>query len=398
MSCYDRGSNMDNQQLYIKEIDDWKGKVSKGSLLEYRIQRLFFAMGYYTKTGVIIKSGQGATADVITDLDVYGIYIHKNFTSKRIWADCKSGKAKPLERISWIKGIRSTIRIDDIVFVKSGVRTNTKQFAHRSGIMVLDESILSKLESDYEVDANDWSGPWNPGTQENMLAQLKAIDKSTRGICSRSSDFIASAYWSLGEYARLKKCITAIRELGDLLQLFQGKREYSILKWAICQLVPMFALATLNICRELYFLNDYEKILIIDDNLISSEIPIDKRTDIVNATYKIAQGIIEQQYPGVHFPSLDSSLGLKPPVYYEKFHDLIFRITKNPNQYYDVLRLLDYSLQEYCLCNTKIDETTLGKRIPNYRNAYIGEKTLLHFIIDICNIPLDFFTPILHNR
>jgi len=390
---------MDNEQLYIKEIGNSKEKVlSKGSLLEYRIQRLFFAMGYYAKTGVIVKSGQDAIADVITDLDVYGIYLHKNFTSKRIWADCKSGKAKPLERISWIKGIRSLIRIDDIIFVKSGVRTNTKQFAHRSGIMVLDESILSKLESDYEVAADDWSGPWNPRTQENMLTMLKAIDKTTRGICSRSSDFIASTYWCLGEYARLKKCITAIRELGELLQFFQGKREYPILKWAICQLVPMFVLATLNICRELYFLTDSEKASIINDNLISSEIPISKRTDIVNATYKMAQGIIQQQYPGAHIPSLDLSLSLIPPKYFEKFCDLILRITGSPNQYYDVLRLLDYSLQEYCLTNTKLDESILERKIPNYRNAYIGEKTLLHFISDVCNIPQEFFVPLLHNK
>lgn len=390
---------MDSEQLYIEEMGNSKEKaLSKGALLEYRIQRLFFAMGYYTKTGIIVKSGQDAGADVITDLDVYGIYIHKNFTSKRIWADCKSGKAKPLERISWIKGIRSTIRIDDIIFVKSGVRTNTKQSAHRSGIMVLDESMLSKLESDYEIDADDWSGPWNPRTQVSMLAKLKAIDKTTRGICSRSSDFIASAYWSLGEYARLKKCITAIRELGDLLQLYQGKREYPILKWAIYQLVPMFTLAALNICRELYFLTDPEKVSIIKDNLISSEIPLSKRADIANATYKIAQGIILQQYPGAHIPSLDLSLSLKPPIYFEKLCDLIFRITKSPNQYYDVLRLLDYSLQEYCLCGAKIDESILDRRIPNYRNAYIGEKTLLHFIADVCSIPQEFFAPILRNK
>lgn len=390
---------MDSEQLYIKEISNSKEKViTKGSLLEYRIQRLFFAMGYYTKTGIIVKSGPDAVADIITDLDVYGVYIHKNFTSKRIWADCKSGKAKPLERISWIKGIRSTIRIDDVIFVKSGVRTNTKQFAHRSGIMVLDESILSKLESDYEVDMNDWSGPWNPRTQENMLKTLRSIDKNTRGICSRSADFIESTYWSLDEYARLKKCITAIRELGVSIQLVQENFEYSILKWAIFQLIPMFALATLNVCRDLYFLADSEKISIIRDNLISSEIPISKRADIVNATYKMAQGIIQQQYPGTYMPSLDLSSSLTPPKYFEKFCDLILRITGNPNQYYDVLRLLDYSLQEYALTNTKIDESILERKIPNYRNAYVGEKTVLHFISDVCNIPRKFFVPLLNSQ
>lgn len=382
----------DNKQVTFGEIENsQKMTISKGALLERRIQRLFFAMGYYTKNNIIIKSSQEFGADVITDLDVYGVYVHNNFTSKRLWADCKSGRAKPLERISWLKGIRSTIKIDDIIFVKSGVRTTTKQFAHRSGIMVLDEPMLTKLETDYGVDPTDWSGPWNPATQDDKIARLRSIDKSNRGICSRAADFISSTYWTLEEYARVKKCITAIRGLGESLQLCRDITERSVISWGIYQLVPMFTLATLNICRELYFLNDTEKYPIIKDGLISGEIPINKRAALIDATYKMAQGIIQQQYPTTKVPDLDLSLALKPPAYFKKFYDLVLRITSRPIQYYDVLRLLDYSLQEFSLNSKQPDENEMIKRFPSYENARFGEKTILHFILDVCDISQDVF-------
>lgn len=389
---------MSNEQLSFEnnKTSSSKKTVSKGTMLEYQMQRLFFAMGYYSKTDIIVRSSKEAIADVITDLDAYGVYIHKNFTSKKIWADCKSGKAKPLERISWIKGIRSTIQVDDIIFVKNGVRVSTKQFAHQSDIMVLDETLILKLEADYDINTNDWSGPWNPKLQQNMIPRLRELDKISRGICFRSADFISSSYWYLGNYSRVKKCITAIRDLKTYEQTCLNDEQHKIVKWAILQLIPMFTLATLNICRELYFLNDHDKEVIIRDKLISSEISVTKRSAIVNATFKLAQGIIAQNYPTVTIPDFDPNLGLNPPNYYEKFCNLIIRITDHPNNYYDVLRLLDYTLQEYELQNIMIDETNVQDKISNYTNAQIGFKTILHFIIDVCDIPVDYFSHVLN--
>lgn len=388
---------MNDEQMKISDMMQLQpeNNIPKGAQLEYRIQRLFFAMGYYSKIGIVVKTGQDSNADVITDLDVYGTYVHKNFTARRIWADCKSGRAKPLERISWLKGVRATIKIDDVIFVKSGVRLATKQFAHKSGIMVLDEKIISKLEGDYEIDSNDWSGPWNPLLQQNMVKKLREIDKGRNGICARTGNYISSGYWCLDEYARVKKCITAIRQLSEFEQLCQSEQDRKTVKWAVLQLIPMFTLATLNICRDLYFLSDMEKKEIVWNSLISSEIPTNKRAEIVNATYRIAAGIFQQQYPSAQIPQLDTSIGFTPPSYFEKYYDLILRMTGSPNQFFDVLRFLDYSLQEYALNDNPIDVSVMKKRIPNFETTRIGFKTILYFILDTCDVPAHFFGDLL---
>lgn len=153
-----------------------KKPIASGNLLEYRIKRLFFAMSYYPKVGILIKTTQDEFADTITDLDVFGTYIHKDFTSKTIWADCKSGHARPLERISWIKGVMSTININDVIFVKGGVRSSTKQYTRKSGIQILDLQIIDKLEADYGIRHNDWRGSWNPDTQHDKIVVFQKIE------------------------------------------------------------------------------------------------------------------------------------------------------------------------------------------------------------------------------
>jgi hypothetical protein len=206
----------DQLSFYEKGVPvDTNVKINNGDMLEFRMQRLLFFMGYYTKRGIIVKTSADDFADEITDLDAYGIYVHKDFSSKRIWADCKSGKAKPLERISWIKGVRTSVRIDDTIFVKSGVRVNTKQFARRNGILVLDNVSLTKLEKDFCVEENDWRGSWNYCLQKDMVNTLKRTTTYDGRDLKRIAQFIESNYWIFDPYARIKKCISGIRQLHD---------------------------------------------------------------------------------------------------------------------------------------------------------------------------------------
>ena len=117
----------DNKNL--KDIDISENSmvknVNKGELLEYQIKRLFFFMGYFPKTNIIIQTSSDEPYDTVTDLDVYGIYIHSDFSEKTIWSDCKSGAAQEINRVAWLTGIKEMIEVDDILFVKKGTKLST---------------------------------------------------------------------------------------------------------------------------------------------------------------------------------------------------------------------------------------------------------------------------------
>lgn len=385
--------NIQEQQLSLfEEAKILKNdiKISKGLLLEFRIQRLLFYMGYFTKRGVIMKTSADESADEITDLDAYGIYIHKDFSAKRIWADCKSGKAKPLERISWIKGIRSSVKIDDVIFVKSGVRINTKQFARKSGILVLDNETISKLEADFGILENDWRGAWDYNSQYDNVNKLKRMVAYDGRELRHIAQFIESNYWVFDYYARIKKCITGLQQLNDVYEMAKEEQK-SILKWAMCELISLFTLATLNICREVYYLSEEERKVMINDGMISGEISARKRAELVEATYKMAIGLVKEQIPDFKPMKLNLNVGINAPEYCIKYIDLINRITNNPLSYFDVLRIIDFSLMQYEFKNIPVNENELKELFNNFNEVKGSVKTIIHFICDVCKIPVAFF-------
>jgi hypothetical protein len=365
--------------------------ISKGNLLEYRLKRLLFVMGYFPKIGVIIKTSQEQQSDVITDLDVYGVYIHKNFSSKTIWADCKAGQARPLERISWINGVKNTIQIQDVVFVKKNVRPSTKQFARKLGIQILDLDIIDKLENDYDIQSNDWRGSWNPETQHKKLTIFQKINVPSNDIFKKIGNFIISAYWTFDDYTKIKKTLTAIKQLSAIEQAPLPEEQLISIRWAIFELINLFVLATLNISKELYYFSDEEKKDTILNGLISGEISPQKRAEIIEATYKTAYIIIQRQIPDFKAPLQIPNLGMNPPQYFEAFYDLVLRITNNPLDYYDLLRFLDFIFMEYDLLSKEIDEAVLKDIFRNHNDLIISAKTILHFVCNITGISKSIF-------
>ena len=388
---YSMFNKNEKMNYYSKYKDKKIDQLQKGHLLEYRLKRLIFHMGYYPKTGIIIKTTQDEQADMITDLDVFGVYIHRNFTSKAIWVDCKSGQAKPLERITWINGVKNSIQIDDIIFVKKGVRQSTKQFARKLGIQILDLDIIERLEKDYAIEQNDWRGSWNPVTQSGQLLRLQSIKILDNDTMKKIRNFISSDYWTYDTYTKVKKSITALRQISEIEQLPLTKEQIHSINWTTFELINLFVLASLNISKEVYYFSDIEKKDTISDGLISGEISSKKRTEIVEATYKIAYSIIQKQIPDFNAPLQIPSIGLNPPKYFEAFYDLVQRITSNPHKYFDILRFLDYVFMEYDLNSKKIDETFLRKIFLNFDDLILSGKTILHFICSITGISKEKF-------
>ena len=194
-------SDLDNEKQ-IKSVNNKNSKntrssentifknINKGELLEFQIKRLFFFMGYFPKTNIIIQTSADEPYDTVTDLDVYGIYVHYDFSTKTIWADCKSGAAQEINRVAWLTGIKEMIEVDDILFVKKGTKLSTKIFANKKSIQIVDLNIIKDMETRYGINSNDWRGSWNPQIQNENINVFKNISTPDNSIYRRIFKFI----------------------------------------------------------------------------------------------------------------------------------------------------------------------------------------------------------------
>lgn len=365
--------------------------ITAGSRLEYRMKRLVFFMGYFPKIGVEIRTSSDDSSDKITDLDVYGLYVHKDFTCKTLWSDCKSGGVDVHKRISWIKGIMSEIKINDVIFVSPRARTSVKQYARKSGIQILDLTVIEKLEVQYGITQDDWRGSWNPQTQYNRINALAKINIPTNDQYKKIAKFITSDYWVLDNFSKAKKAMTALKDLASASELLIDNEQLTVIKWAIFELIGLFLLAILDIAKELYYFTDAEKKQTVHDGLLSSDIPNKRRNELFDTAIKVAFGLVKNHYPEIKLPDKMPSINLTPPSYFEAFNDLIQRVTNNPLSYHDLLRFLDFSLMEYDLQFKQVNESDLRQLFNNYDDVMLGAKTLLNFLCQITNIPRSFF-------
>lgn len=182
-----------------------------------------------------------------------------------------------------------------------------------------------------------------------------------------------------------------MKQVAILDKTILSEQEYKATKWAIYELVTLLVLAMLNICKDIYYFSDMDKRNVISNGLIAGSIDIEKRHEIVQATYKVAYAVIKTQMPEYQIPLEIPSIGMNPPAYSEALLDMIGRITSKPLAYFDILRALDFILMEYDLENKAIDENILKIMFSNYEELKISIKTILHFTCSITGIPKEVF-------
>ena len=257
----------------------------------------------------------------------------------------------------------------------------------------MDLEVLQKFENDYKIEDTSVEGSWDYNTQKECETILKNIRIYKSENIKKILKFIKVNYWSLDEYTQVKKCITALNQLGDFLKMPISDNEIKALKWAVYEVVSLFVLSTIKICRNTYYFNNRDRNQIITEGITSGEtVNKERQKEIVEASYKIINSVIRTQVPGFTGNITVPNLDIKPPKYLEAYLDLIERMTSNPLEYYDILRFLDYILMEYDLKNKKVAIDETNKYFINSTVLERGSKTILHLICSVTNLPKDIFS------
>ena len=356
-------------------------------------------MGYFPKTNIIIQTSADEPYDTVTDLDVYGIYVHYDFSTKTIWADCKSGAAQEINRVAWLTGIKEMIEVDDILFVKKGTKLSTKIFANKKSIQIVDLNIIKDMETRYGINSNDWRGSWNPQIQNENINVFKNISTPDNSIYRRIFKFINTHYWALDDnFTKCKKTITALRDLAVLVELPLTSKENKAIRWGVYQLSSMLMYPMLQICRQVQYFDKEDKINIIILGLIYGSNSKAKIDDILKVTNNIARKTL-YRYCGEENSVVDlPEIKLNQPEYTEAFINMIFRIMEQPLSYFDILRFLDFTLFQYDLEYREYDISELNILFKNLEALKQSAKTFLRFVCYITNMPKEIFILLKDNE
>ncbi len=118
--------------------------MPKGARTEELLRRYFLDIGYFAVRDIqFIFQGH-----VITDVDLW-LYLRPSIlTRQRTIVDIKNKRTpQAIERIFWTKGLQEALGLDGAVVATTDKRPAVRNFGLQNNVTVLDDSFLSKLES-----------------------------------------------------------------------------------------------------------------------------------------------------------------------------------------------------------------------------------------------------------
>lgn len=334
---------------------------------------------------IIIKTSNDFDSEDITDLDVMGLKYTKDYRITKMWVDCKSGKIKTMERLTWINGIKNYLGFNEVLFVATS-KASALDYASKLGIKIFDQKIFDQIEKRFQVDQNNWYGSCNPEIFLGINEQLKKIN--IPGLeAKKISNLITSEYWNYDSFTGLKKAIAAIKQLKKVPISVLSKSEIQTFKWAMYQSIILLTNSILMISNEVFYLDKSKRESYISEKLIASDIPMKRRDEIFDSAVDLITSRLQSENPTLERINISFS----PPSYVEALLNLIERIIDSPQYAFDILRTMDLMFMEFDLLDKKIDDELMKSLIPTYEDNLIGVKIITHFVTGTLEVEKDLF-------
>jgi len=208
-------------------------KEDEGAILEARVQRLFLAQGSFAERGLI----PAATPDrkmLATEIDVLVSEYVSGFHVTKRHIECKTGKFPLLDRILWLRGVRTMLGADSSYLIASDVDLDAEEFARSLQVEIFSVAHLESWETSANVDPGIWPCRSNHIVFDaarklwNSRATQKDADEEWRWL-RQHLQFVEVEGWREMRYRHLNK---ALRIFGELAKRYPSLTLDSDKNWA----------------------------------------------------------------------------------------------------------------------------------------------------------------------
>lgn len=357
--------------------------VSDGTLLEYRIKKLFFYQGFLSRNHLTLRSYFYPETVDVTDIDVLGVRFSSNFNPEVVICECKTGESDgTVDRILWLGGLSRYFAASYSMIIRKNIPAKIKRFAQEAGIVPIDYSRLLELEKNNEV-PSAFLGSCDYAHYEPRIPKYYQNVKDDPQL-SKIYWFLRSRYWYTENSGRMKQSITALQMLSK-----NPKPEAS--RWLIYEASVLLSLSLIYLCRELFPLSESERPEYIRNLLTAGVGSPEFSKKVLDATYGLIAAI-EKDRTG-KTSSIDySNLRIPPPEYSNTLIDLATRMIQRPTISPHVPRFLDFVCFEFLFKNRKIDVEKVKEVFPLGTDMIAKlSKNVTKFVVENGNIPESMF-------
>ena len=256
-------------------------------ILEYRVKKLLFYQGYFSRNHLTLRSYFYPDIVDVTDIDAVGIRFTPNFSPEVVVCECKSGDSNgTVDRILWLAGLSEYFTASSSMIIRKAIPAKIKRFAQDVGITPIDYSRLMEIEKNNGIPAT-FLGSNDYEYYEPRIQQYYQNFKDDPHL-SKIYWFLRSRYWYSENSARVKQTIT-------VLKMLSSNTKPEAIRWLAYEASILFSLSLVYLCKELFPLTEKERPEYINNLLITGVGSPEYSKKVLSATYGLIASIEKEK-------------------------------------------------------------------------------------------------------
>lgn len=302
-------------------------KKGVGALLEARVQRLFLAQGSFAERGLI----PAATADrkmLATDIDVLVSEYVSGFHITRRHVECKTGRFPLLDRILWLRGVRTLLGADSSYLIASDVDLDAETFARSLQVEIFTVAQLESWEASAGVDPDAWPCRSDHAVFDaarrlwNSRATKKDADDEWRWL-RLGLLFIEIEGWREMQYRHLNKALRILEELAGRYPALKVDPDKSrAARYIFSALLVRLAQYTMAVSADVLSVPRIEREGYLSRRLTFGDQHPEQSSRMISMTIEWMKRALSAK--GIPFPAeIDLARIQAPPSYAKEFAALI---------------------------------------------------------------------------
>lgn len=356
-------------------------------VLEYRVRRLFFYQGFFSRSHLTLKSYFYPESVDVTDIDVLGIRFSTSFNPEVTICECKSGESNGIvDRILWLLGLSKYFAASNSLVVRKVIPAKIKHFAQEVGVVPVDYARLAELEKQIEIPSN-FSGSCDYEFYEPRIQKYYQNIKDDPQL-SKVYWFLRSRFWYTENSTRMKQAITA-------LEMLSKNPKSESLRWLIYEATILLSLSLVYLCREIFSFSESERSEYIRNLLTTGVGSPEFSKRVLDATYGIIVAMVKER--SGESEKIDyEKLQIPPPDYASALTDLATRMLQRPMTSIQVPRFLDFTCHEFLFKNKKMEQGDIERLFPSETDMVAKlAKNVAKFVVDKKGIPEEYFSDLM---
>jgi len=352
-------------------------RTKAGKRFEYRLQRLFFHEGYFTRIGVDFYLEDSNPR--VTDVDVLALSFGTALRPSLLIGECKTSASgsEEMDRLLWLKGMVQFLDASTGFLAKTTLLPHIKDFARRLDLLAFDGKRIAQREMDLRID-DLWMGSHNIDFMENLASKVGALAKAHPEV-RRLNWFLSANFWWQDNFERFKRTCTALQKIGELHRRATEEEHQFVIKSLYLEAIILLTVSFLYMAHSAIELTSQEFQSLIETSLasgIGTPQDFQKLSELVGKYVREMIRLETGHYPTKPLPVLR----LETPEYARAAVGIVERFLHHSDAVREILRFQDVLFYEYLLPKETIDWRNLSRLFPSSQAMLLKHtQNVVHF-------------------